>query len=282
MLIHPQFDPVALHIGPLSIRWYGLMYLVAFVIVLVLGRYRIRTQAWHGWNRRDLDDILFLGVVGAVIGGRLGYVLFYKFAEYMHDPVRILFVWEGGMSFHGGFLGVLVAMLWFARTRGKKWLAVTDFIAPLIPLGLGAGRVGNFINGELWGRATDVPWAMVFPVVDNQPRHPSQLYEFALEGLVLFALLWWFSGRLRPLGAVSGVFLLGYGALRFLVEYTREPDSFLGLLALDFSMGQWLSLPMIVGGVALLVWAYRGNAGRRSADRVAGNKSDARRTDPAG
>ena len=163
MLIHPQFNTVAIHIGPLSIRWYGLMYLLAFLIVLVLGRYRIRKQPWHGWAVRDLDDILFLGVLGVVLGGRLGYVLFYKFAEYMHDPVRILFLWEGGMSFHGGFLGVILAMLWFARSRGKKWLAVTDFIAPLIPLGLGAGRVGNFINGELWGRATDVSWAMVFP-----------------------------------------------------------------------------------------------------------------------
>ena len=276
MLIHPQFNPIAFHAGPLSVRWYGLMYLLAFVTVLVLGRHRIRTQPWHGWTRRDLDDILFLGVLGVVLGGRLGYVLFYKFGEYMLDPLRILFLWEGGMSFHGGFLGVLVAMLWFARTRGKKWLAVTDFIAPLIPLGLGAGRIGNFINGELWGRVTDVSWAMVFPRVDNQPRHPSQLYEFALEGLVLFAMVWLFSRRPRPVGAVSGLFLLGYGALRFLVEYTREPDGFLGLLALNFSMGQWLSLPMVGGGIGLLAWAYRGKAGRRSEDRVVASKPRAR------
>ncbi|HYJ18449.1 MAG TPA: prolipoprotein diacylglyceryl transferase [Burkholderiales bacterium] len=276
MLIHPQFNTVAIHIGPLSIRWYGLMYLLAFLIVLVLGRYRIRKQPWHGWAVRDLDDILFLGVLGVVLGGRLGYVLFYKFAEYMHDPVRILFLWEGGMSFHGGFLGVILAMLWFARSRGKKWLAVTDFIAPLIPLGLGAGRVGNFINGELWGRATDVSWAMVFPQVDNVPRHPSQLYEFALEGLLLFALVWGFSRKPRPVGAVSGMFLIGYGVLRFLVEYTREPDGFLGLLALNFSMGQWLSLPMIVGGIGLLAWAYRGKAGRRSEDRMVAPKPRSR------
>jgi phosphatidylglycerol:prolipoprotein diacylglycerol transferase len=272
MLIHPQFDPVAIHLGPLSVRWYGLMYLVAFVIVLLLGRHRIRTQPWHGWSSRDLDDILFYGVIGVILGGRLGYVLFYKLAEYTHDPLRILFLWEGGMSFHGGFLGVILAMLWFARSRGKRWLAVTDFIAPLVPLGLGAGRVGNFINGELWGRASNLPWAMVFPKVDNVPRHPSQLYEFALEGLVLFALVWGFSRKPRPLGAVSALFLIGYGALRFLVEYTREPDGFLGLLALDFSMGQWLSLPMIVGGIGLLVWAYRGKAGRRTEDRMVAPK----------
>jgi phosphatidylglycerol:prolipoprotein diacylglycerol transferase len=264
MLIHPQFDPVALHLGPLSVRWYGLMYLLAFVIVLVLGRYRIRTQPRLGWANRDLDDILFLGVLGAVLGGRLGYVLFYKFSEYLYDPVRILFLWEGGMSFHGGFLGVLVAMLWFARSRHKSWLAVTDFIAPLIPLGLGAGRIGNFINAELWGRPANVPWAMVFPNVDNLPRHPSQLYEFILEGLVLFALLWWFSRRWRPVGAVSGVFLIGYGTLRFLVEFTREPDGFLGLLALGLSMGQWLSLPMVLGGIALLAWSSRRRPARTS------------------
>ncbi|HZF22578.1 MAG TPA: prolipoprotein diacylglyceryl transferase [Burkholderiales bacterium] len=264
MLIHPQFDPVALHLGPLSVRWYGLMYLLAFVIVLMLGRYRIRTQPWLSWANRDLDDILFLGVLGAVLGGRLGYVLFYKFSEYLYDPVRILFLWEGGMSFHGGFLGVLVAMLWFARSRHKSWLAVTDFIAPLIPLGLGAGRIGNFINAELWGRPANVPWAMVFPHVDNLPRHPSQLYEFILEGLVLFALLWWFSRRWRPVGAVSGVFLIGYGTLRFLVEFTREPDGFLGLLALGLSMGQWLSLPMVIGGIALLAWSNRRRTNRVS------------------
>jgi len=257
MFIHPQFDPIALQLGPLAIRWYGLMYLLAFASVLLLGRYRIKTQPKLGWSNRDLDDMLFLGVLGVVLGGRLGYVLFYKFSEYMHDPIRILFVWEGGMAFHGGFLGVVVAMIWFARSRGKSWMSVTDFIAPLVPLGLGAGRIGNFINGELWGRVTDVPWAMVFPLIDDQPRHPSQLYQFALEGLLLFALLWWFSRRWRPLGAVSGVFLIGYGVQRFLVEFTREPDGFLGLLAFGLSMGQWLSLPMVIAGIAMLIWANR-------------------------
>jgi phosphatidylglycerol:prolipoprotein diacylglycerol transferase len=257
MLIHQQFDPVVVHLGPLAVRWYGLMYLLAFVLVLVLGRYRIRKQPWSGWSVRDLDDMLFLGVLGVVIGGRLGYILFYKLSDYLHAPLHIFYVWEGGMSFHGGFLGVILAMLWFARSRGKKWMAVTDFIAPLVPLGLGAGRIGNFINAELWGRPTDVPWAMIFPNIDNLPRHPSQLYEFGLEGLALFALLWWFSRKPRPTGAVSGVFLIGYGALRFAVEFTREPDGFLGLLALGLSMGQWLSLPMALTGIGLLAWAYR-------------------------
>ncbi len=257
MLIHPNFDPVALQLGPVAVRWYGLMYLAAFAFVLILGRNRIRNQPWLNVSVRDLDDMLFLGVLGVIVGGRLGYVLFYKPMEYLYDPVRIFFVWEGGMSFHGGFLGVLIAMWWFARSRKKRWLEITDFIAPLVPLGLGAGRLGNFINAELWGRPTDLPWGMVFPKVDNLPRHPSQLYEFLLEGLVLFALLWLFSRRWRPLGAVSAVFLIGYGLLRFLVEFSREPDSFLGLLALNLSMGQWLSLPMVLAGIGLLVWANR-------------------------
>jgi phosphatidylglycerol---prolipoprotein diacylglyceryl transferase len=257
MLIHPNFDPIALQLGPVAIRWYGLMYLTAFALVIVLGRMRIRNQPWLSISSSDLDDMLFYGVLGVVLGGRLGYILFYKPLEYLHDPIRIFFVWEGGMSFHGGFLGVLLAMLWFARSHGKKFLQVTDFIAPLVPLGLGAGRIGNFINGELWGRPSDLPWAMVFPQVDGLARHPSQLYEFLLEGLVLFALVWFYSRRWRPLGAVSGMFLTGYGVLRFLVEFTREPDSFLGLLSFELSMGQWLSLPMIAAGVAMIIWANR-------------------------
>jgi phosphatidylglycerol:prolipoprotein diacylglycerol transferase len=208
--------------------------------------------------------MLFYGVLGVVLGGRLGYILFYKPLEYLHDPIRIFFVWEGGMSFHGGFLGVIVAMLWFARSHGKRWLQVTDFIAPLCPLGLGAGRIGNFINGELWGRPSELPWAMVFPQVDGLARHPSQIYEFLLEGLVLFAVVWFYSRRWRPLGAVSGVFLAGYGVLRFIVEFTREPDSFLGLLPLELSMGQWLSIPMIAAGVAMIVWANRHSRSPRS------------------
>jgi len=260
MLIHPQFDPVALHLGPLVIRWYGLMYLLAFGLFLLLGRQRIKTGPQPGWDVRQLDDLLFYGVLGVVLGGRLGYVLFYQPAHFLAHPLEIFSVWQGGMAFHGGFLGVLGAMWLFARKTGKSWLAITDFIAPLVPLGLGAGRIGNFINGELWGRPSDVPWAVVFPQIDSIPRHPSQLYQFALEGLALFTLLWLFSRKPRPTGAVSGLFLIGYGTFRFLVEYTREPDSFLGLLALNLSMGQWLSLPMIVAGIVMLRWTYRKSA----------------------
>ena len=260
MLIHPQFDPVALHLGPLAIRWYGLMYLLAFGLFLLLGRQRIKTGPQPGWDVRQLDDLLFYGVLGVVLGGRLGYVLFYQPAHFLAHPLEILSVWQGGMAFHGGFLGVLAAMWLFARKTGKSWLAITDFIAPLVPLGLGAGRLGNFINGELWGRPSDMPWAVVFPQIDSVARHPSQLYQFALEGLALFTLLWLFSRKPRPTGAVSGLFLIGYGSFRFLVEYTREPDSFLGLLALNLSMGQWLSLPMIAAGIIMLRWAYRRRA----------------------
>ena len=261
MLVHPQFDPVAIHLGPLAVRWYGLMYLVGFLLIWAAGRYRIRTRPGSVWSMKHLDDVLFYGLLGVILGGRLGYVLFYKLGDYLAEPWKIFYVWEGGMSFHGGFLGVIFAMWLFARSRRIRWLDITDFIAPLVPLALAAGRIGNFINAELWGRPTDVPWAMIFPNIDNVPRHPSQLYEFGLEGLALFALLWWFSSKPRPRGAVSALFLIGYGTFRFLVEYTREPDSFLGLLALGFSMGQWLSLPMVIAGVLMLIWAWR-RAGR--------------------
>lgn len=259
MVVHPQFDPIALHLGPVSIRWYGLMYLIGFVGVVLLGRYRIRQRPESGWTPQVLDDMVFYGVLGVILGGRLGYVLFYKLGEYLEHPLHILYVWEGGMSFHGGFLGVIVALALYARRTQRHWLAVTDFLAPLCPLGLGAGRIGNFINAELWGRATDVPWAMVFPNVDPEPRHPSQLYEACAEGLILFIVLWLFSRKPRPTGAVSGLFLVGYGIARFGVEFTREPDSFLGLFG-GFSMGQWLSLPMIIAGVGMLVWVYRTKA----------------------
>ncbi|HEY5862670.1 MAG TPA: prolipoprotein diacylglyceryl transferase [Casimicrobiaceae bacterium] len=267
MLVHPQFDPIAfafgpftlggLTLGPFAIRWYGLMYLLAFVLVIVLGRKRARQNMLTGWRPGDIDDMLFYGVLGVILGGRLGYVLFYKPLHYLAHPLEIFQVWQGGMSFHGGFLGVLIALWFYARRRRKRWLDVMDFVAPLVPLGLAAGRLGNFINGELVGRATSGPWAMVFPQVDNVPRHPSQLYELGLEGLLLFVILWSFASRRRPMGAVSGLFLVGYGTLRFIAEFAREPDDFLGYLALGFTMGQWLSLPMIVAGVAMMVWAYR-------------------------
>jgi phosphatidylglycerol:prolipoprotein diacylglycerol transferase len=256
MLVHPQFDPVALQIGPLAVRWYGLMYLVGFALIWMLGRWRIATRAGGVWTAQNLDDVLFYGMLGTIVGGRLGYVLFYKFGDYLAEPWRIFFIWEGGMSFHGGFLGVVLAMWLYARSRRQDWLAITDFIAPLVPLGLAAGRLGNFINAELWGRPADVSWAMIFPNVDRVPRHPSQLYEFALEGVALFVLLWWFSSKPRPRGAASALFLIGYGVFRFAVEFTREPDSFLGLLALGMSMGQWLSLPMFAAGALLMAWAY--------------------------
>ena len=251
MLVHPQFDPVAVHLGPLAIRWYGLTYLIGFGLIWLFGRHAIKTRAHSVWSNADLDDALFYGILGTILGGRLGYVFFYKFSDYFAEPWRIFYLWEGGMSFHGGFLGV------YARAHRQSWLATIDFIAPLVPLGLGSGRIGNFINGELWGRTTDVPWAMIFPRVDDLPRHPSQLYEFALEGVILFLLLWFYSAKPRPRGAVAAAFLVGYGTFRSAVEFTREPDNFLGLLAFGLSMGQWLSLPMIAAGLALFVWAYR-------------------------
>ena len=261
MLQHPQIDPVALQLGPLSIHWYGLTYLAAFGLFLWLGRLRLAHPgfAQSGWHKRDVEDILFLGVLGVILGGRLGYVLFYKPAEYLSDPLRMLAVWEGGMSFHGGLVGVLVAMIWFARTRRRSWLQVMDFVAPCVPTGLAAGRIGNFINGELWGRVADpsLPWGMVFRGAGVLPRHPSQLYQFLLEGLLLFVLLWLYARRPRRMGEVSAAFLVGYGTFRFMAEFFREPDAHLGLLGLGLSMGQWLSLPMVLAGIVLWVWAAR-------------------------
>lgn len=267
MLVHPQFDPVALSLGPVQIHWYGLTYLVAFGLFLWLAGRRVRYPwlAQAGWTRRDVEDLLFYGVVGVILGGRLGYALFYKPGHYLAHPLEILAVWQGGMSFHGGLLGVLAAMALFARRRGRTFLQVTDFIAPCVPTGLAAGRIGNFINGELWGRAADpsLPWAMVFPQSGSGiPRHPSQLYQFALEGLLLFVLLWWYAARPRRTGQVSGAFLAGYGAFRFMAEYFREPDSFLGLRALGLSQGQWLSLPMIAIGAWMWWWASRAESRR--------------------
>lgn len=259
MLVHPQFDPVALSLGPVSIHWYGLTYLVAFGLFIFLGRQRVQ-QAHHvaqGWSKKDIEDLLFFGVLGVVIGGRLGYAFFYKPDYYIHHPLEALAVWKGGMSFHGGMLGVIVAMAWFAHSRKRHWLAVTDLIAPCVPTGLASGRIGNFINGELWGRAADpsLPWAMVFPQSGSPlARHPSQLYQFLLEGLLLFIVLWLYARKSRGLGQVSGLFLMGYGLLRFTAEYFREPDSYLGLLAFNLSMGQWLCVPMVLAGVFLWWW----------------------------
>ena len=263
MLTHPQFDPIALDLHrfgiPIAVHWYGLTYLVGFGLFLFLAirRTRLAQFAERGWTRRDVEDLLFYGVLGTVIGGRLGYVLFYKAAFYADHPLDIFAVWKGGMSFHGGLLGVMVALALFARSRQRRFLDVTDLVAPCVPTGFAAVRIGNFINGELWGRFSDpqLPWGMVFPQSGSMlPRHPSQLYQAALEGLLLFVVLWIYGQKRRGLGQVSGAFLVGYGVLRFIAEFFREPDSFLGLLAFDMSMGQWLSLPMIVGGIALWAW----------------------------
>ena len=258
MLVHPQFDPVAIYLGPLSIHWYGLMYLLGFTLFMLLGRYRIKHNPQAALNNTILDDLLFYGMLGVILGGRLGHVLFYQFDYYLQQPLEIFAVWKGGMSFHGGFLGVIAAMAILARKFKLQWLAVTDFIAPLVPLGLGAGRIGNFINAELWGRPTDVSWGMVFPNVDTLPRHPSQIYEFALEGVVFFVLLWVYSAKPKPVGAVSGMFLIGYGVFRSVAEFFREPeDGFMGVLTLGVSMGQWLSLPMIIAGIWMITWANK-------------------------
>jgi phosphatidylglycerol:prolipoprotein diacylglycerol transferase len=256
MLIHPQIDPIAFSIGPLAVRWYGLMYLAGFAAGWWLGLRRIKSGP-APVTRQQFDDLIFLAVLGVILGGRLGYVLFYKPGYYAAHPLEIFAVWQGGMSFHGGLLGVMLAMWLGARRHQVQFLRLMDFVAPLCPLGIAAGRLGNFINGELYGRVTDLPWGMVFRGAGDAPRHPSQLYQFALEGLALFFLLWWFSSKPRPRGQVSALFLVGYGSLRFIAEFGREPDAFLGLLALGLTMGQWLCLPMIAAGLWLLAWSRR-------------------------
>jgi len=256
VLTHPNIDPVAFSIGPLSVRWYGLMYLLGFAAGWWLGLRRIR-QGLAPVTRAQLDDLLFLVVLGVIVGGRLGYVLFYKPGHYAAHPLEIFAIWQGGMSFHGGLLGVMLAMIFAARRHHIDWLRLMDFIAPLIPPGIAAGRLGNFINAELPGRVTDLPWGMVFPGAGPEPRHPSQLYQFALEGVTLLIFLWWFSSEPRARGQVSAMFLLGYGVLRFIAEFGREPDAFIGYLALGLSLGQWLCLAMIAGGAALLAWSRR-------------------------
>lgn len=260
MLIHPQFDPIAFSIGPVSVHWYGLMYLLGFALFWLMGTYRAQRDPWRQMDSEKVEDLLFFGVLGVILGGRLGYCLFYQPEFYISYPSQIIRIWDGGMSAHGGVIGVILAMLYFARTRSVAFLTVADFVSPLVPLGLFFGRIGNFINGELWGRvcSNDFALAMIFPQAgDNLPRHPSQLYEASLEGLLLFIVLWFYSARRRKPGRVAALFCLGYGLCRFLVEYFRQPDAFLGLQALGLSQGQWLSLPMILVGAALWIWAGR-------------------------
>jgi phosphatidylglycerol---prolipoprotein diacylglyceryl transferase len=254
--VFEAIDPVIFSIGPLAVRWYGLMYLVGFVAAYYLAKSRMKRI---GWNEDDIGDLLFWGFVGVVAGGRVGYVFFYQFSSFLADPLYLFKIWTGGMSFHGGLIGVLVALWLFARKKTVSFLTVGDFVAPIVPLGLAAGRIGNFINGELWGRVTDVPWAIVFPAAGPEPRHPSQLYQFALEGLTLFVLIWLFSRQPRPTGAVGGLFLAGYGVFRFIVEFARQPDAHLGLNTLGLSQGQMLSIPMILLGLGLIVYAYKYN-----------------------
>lgn len=261
MLIHPLPDPVALKIGPLSIHWYGLMYLVAFAQFMALGRLRVRQphMAALGWTKEHLDDILFYGVLGVIIGGRLGEVLFYHPVYYFSHPLEILAIWKGGMSFHGGFLGVVAGMLLWGQKSGKHPIDTLDFIAPLVPLGYAAGRIGNFINAELHGRIADasLPWAMIWPNVDMVPRHPSPIYQALVDGLLMFILLWLFARKPRPRWAVSGMFMLLYGCARFFTEYFRIPDYEVVFVGITISAGQMLSLPMVAVGLIFFWLAYR-------------------------
>lgn len=280
MTVLHQIDPIAFHVGPVSVHWYGIMYLLGFLAAWWLGRIRVRAGRLPGVDEQGFGDLLFYAMLGVVLGGRLGWVFFYGFEALLEDPLMLFRIWQGGMSFHGGLIGVLVASWWWARRNGLHFFDVMDFVAPLVPPGLGFGRLGNYIGGELWGKETGAGWGVVFPnglperfaglpmerlrelhangALDAFARHPSQLYQAALEGLVMFVALWWFSSQPRPRYAVSGLFALLYGAFRFLVEFVRVPDAQLGYLAFGWlTMGQVLSLPLVLLGLFLL-WKSRG------------------------
>lgn len=268
MLTYPEIDSIAFSVGSLKVHWYGLMYLFGFIAAWIYGVQRSKREDLD-WTRRQVEDVIFYGALGVILGGRLGYTLFYGWDVFIGNPLSIFYIWKGGMSFHGGMLGVFLAMLVYARRNGRRFFDVTDFIAPWVPIGLGAGRIGNFINGELVGRVAspELPWAMVFPYIDQQPRHPSQLYQAFTEGVLLFLILWLYSSKPRPRMAVSGVFLIGYGCFRFTTEFFRTPDAHLGFVAFDWlTMGQLLSLPMIFLGI-LLYWLALKNAGATNQGR---------------
>lgn len=255
MLTFPMINPVAFSLGPLRVHWYGLMYLLGFLLAWVLARWRVQHYRLN-WTPAQVSDIIFYSALGVILGGRIGYMVFYHTHQFFTQPWSLFKLWEGGMSFHGGLLGVALAVYYATWKINKSFLTIADFIAPLVPLGLAAGRTGNFINGELWGRVTDVPWAMVFPQADDQPRHPSQLYELGLEGIALFLIVWWYGAKRRPEGCVSGVFLMGYGLFRILAECFREPDVQMGYVALGWvTTGQLLSIPLFIAG--FLMWWYK-------------------------
>lgn len=260
MMQFPNIDPVAISLGPLEVHWYGISYLVGFLGAWILGRRRAAVSG-SGWTNEQVSDLLFYGALGVILGGRVGYMFFYKFSDLLADPISLFYVWQGGMSFHGGLLGVLLALYLFSRASNKSVFKVVDFIAPMVPIGLGAGRMANFINAELWGRVSDVPWAMVFPTdPSGNPRHPSQLYECALEGFVLFTILWLFSKKPRPTFVVSSMFCMLYGVFRTFVEFYRQPDSHLNFVAFDWlTRGMELSIPMIIVGAVCVALAYKYN-----------------------
>ncbi len=274
MITFPNIDPVAISIGPLKVHWYGIMYLVAFTAGWYLGRVRAK-KPQSGWHPDEVGDILFYIALGVILGGRIGYVIFYNFSKFLENPVMLIEIWKGGMSFHGGLIGVIIAMWLFGRKTNRSFFTVSDFIAPLIPLGYGAGRIGNFIGGELWGKVTDVPWGMVFPRAGLEPRHPSQLYQAFLGGLVIFTILWLYSKKPKPTMAVSGMFLLCFGIYRFTIEFFRQPDAHLGYLAFGWlTMGQVLSAPMVALGLFLIWLAYKHQNNKPAPDKAPGKKTN--------
>jgi len=256
MLTFPNIDPIAFSLGPIKVHWYGLMYLFGFASAWVLANFRVKNYHLN-WSKEEISDLIFFIALGTIIGGRLGYMLFYNFDQLISNPISTFKIQEGGMSFHGGLLGVFTALIFFTKKFKRPFLQVADFCIPLVPLGLLAGRAGNFINGELWGRITDMPWGMVFPAADMNPRHPSQLYEMGLEGIGLFILVWWYANKPRPAGCVAAIFLIGYAICRIIVECFREPDLQIGFIAFDWlTMGQLLSIPMLIVGL-ILWWTKR-------------------------